>query len=39
MPKTHSPPPSGAAERLKEYLDIVNTAQEQKGKAVWYDFY
>jgi Mn-dependent DtxR family transcriptional regulator len=39
MPRTHSPPPSRAAERLKEYLDIVNTAQAQKGKAVWYDIY
>lgn len=39
MPRTHSPPPSRAAERLKEYLEIVNTAQSQKGKAVWYDIY
>jgi Mn-dependent DtxR family transcriptional regulator len=39
MPRTHSPPPSRAAERLKEYLDIVKTAQTQKGKAVWYDIY
>lgn len=39
MPRTHSPPPSRAAERLKEYLDIVNSAQAQKGKAVWYDIY
>jgi Mn-dependent DtxR family transcriptional regulator len=39
MPKSHSPPPSRAAERLKEYLDIVKSAQAQKGKAVWYDIY
>jgi hypothetical protein len=39
MPRTHSPPPSRAAERLKEYLDIVKTAQAQKGKALWYDIY
>jgi Mn-dependent DtxR family transcriptional regulator len=39
MARTHSPPPSRAAERLKEYLEIVKTAQAQKGKAVWYDIY
>ncbi len=39
MPRTHSPPPSRAAERLKEYLDIIQSAETQKGKAVWYDVY
>jgi Mn-dependent DtxR family transcriptional regulator len=39
MPRTHSPPPSRAAERLKEYLEIIKTSQAQKGKAVWYDIY
>jgi Mn-dependent DtxR family transcriptional regulator len=39
MPRHNSPPPSRAAERLKEYLDIVEAAQAQRGKALWYDFY
>ena len=39
MPRHNSPPPSRAAERLKEYLDIVELAQSHRGKALWYDFY
>jgi hypothetical protein len=39
MPKHAFPPPSRAAERLKEYLDITEAAQVQRGKALWYDFY
>ncbi len=39
MPPGKTPPPSKAAERLREYLDIVTAAQEQRGKALWYDFY
>lgn len=39
MPPGKTPPPSKAAERLREYLDIIATAQEQRGKALWYDVY
>jgi Mn-dependent DtxR family transcriptional regulator len=39
MPRHPSPPPSKAAQRLKEYLDIVAENQEKKGKTVWYDIY
>jgi len=39
MPRSSSPPPSRAAARLKEYLDIIETSQVQKGKALWYDVY
>jgi Mn-dependent DtxR family transcriptional regulator len=39
MPRGKTPPPSKAAERLREYLDIISTAQEQRGKALWYDVY
>ncbi len=39
MPKNVSPPPSRAAQRLKEYLDIIKAAETQKGKAFWYDVY
>ena len=39
MPKKSAPPPSRAAERLKEYLDIIESAEKQKGKALWYDIY
>ncbi|MCW4025301.1 MAG: hypothetical protein NWF01_09750 [Candidatus Bathyarchaeota archaeon] len=39
MPKKAAPPPSRAAQRLKEYLDIIKTAEDQKGKALWYDIY
>ena len=38
MPRPN-PPPSRAAERLKEYLEIVKAKQAEKGKAVWYDIY
>jgi Mn-dependent DtxR family transcriptional regulator len=34
-----APPPSRAAERLREYLEILATAQEQRGKTLWYDVY
>ncbi len=39
MPRNSAPPPSKAAERLKEYLDIIESAEAQKGKALWYDVY
>jgi len=39
MPSGKAPPPSKAAERLMEYLEIVRTAQAQRGKVLWYDFY
>ena len=34
-----APPPSRAAERLREYLEILAAAQEQRGKTLWYDIY
>ena len=34
-----APPPSRAAERLKEYLDIFDSAQSKRGKTLWYDIY
>lgn len=39
MPRGKTPPPSKAAERLREYLDIIAAAQGQRGKALWYDIY
>lgn len=39
MPRSKAPPPSKAAERLLEYLEIACTMQAQRGKALWYDFY
>ena len=39
MPREKAPPPSKAAERLKEYLDIVKAAEDQRGRVVWYDIY
>jgi Mn-dependent DtxR family transcriptional regulator len=39
MPKKSAPPPSRAAARLKEYLDIIESAEKQRGKALWYDIY
>jgi Mn-dependent DtxR family transcriptional regulator len=39
LPQKPAPPPSRAAQRLKEYLDIIQAAQDQKGKALWYDVY
>ena len=35
-----SPSPSRAAERLKEYLDIFESAKvKERGKTLWYDIY
>jgi len=34
-----APSPSRAAERLKEYLDIFDSAQAKRGKTLWYDIY
>jgi hypothetical protein len=34
-----APPPSRAAERLLEYLEIFKTAQISRGKTLWYDVY
>jgi len=34
-----TPPPSRAAERLLEYLNIFKAGQEQRGKTLWYDVY
>ncbi len=34
-----APPPSRAAERLKEYLDILDTSKAERGKTLWYDIY
>jgi len=39
LPRRRAPPPSRAAERLKEYLDIFDSAQEKRGKTLWYDIY
>lgn len=39
MSRGKSPPPSRAAERLREYLEIVKSAEEGRGKALWYDIY
>ncbi|WP_424359232.1 winged helix-turn-helix domain-containing protein [Methanocella sp. MCL-LM] len=39
MVRSRSPPPSKAAERLREYLDIVKLAEVERGKALWYDIY
>jgi Mn-dependent DtxR family transcriptional regulator len=39
MPRSRAPPPSKAAARLCEYLDIVSSSQEQRGKVLWYDVY
>ena len=33
------PPPSRAAERLKEYLDIFDSARAKRGKTLRYDIY
>jgi len=33
------PPPSRAAERLREYLDIIESMQVKRGYALWYDIY
>jgi Mn-dependent DtxR family transcriptional regulator len=34
-----TPSPSRAAQRLKEYLDIFDAAQEKRGKTLRYDIY
>ncbi len=34
-----APPPSRAAERLLEYLEIFKGGQESRGKTLWYDVY
>lgn len=39
MARKKSPPPSKAADRLKEYLDIISSMQVQRGRALWYDIY
>jgi hypothetical protein len=39
LPRRRAPPPSRAAERLKEYLDIFDSSQKQRGKTLWYDIY
>jgi len=39
MPSRAAPTPSKAAERLREYLDILHAAQEERGKILWYDVY
>jgi hypothetical protein len=39
MPRTRTPPPSRAAERLREYLDIIELKQIKRGKALRYDIY
>jgi predicted transcriptional regulator len=39
MPRTRTPPPSRAAERLREYLDIIALKQIERGKALRYDIY
>jgi Mn-dependent DtxR family transcriptional regulator len=33
------PPPSRTAERLREYLDIIEPMQAKHGHALWYDIY
>lgn len=39
MPRTRTPPPSRAAETLREYLDIIELKQIKRGKALRYDIY
>jgi len=39
MPVRAAPPPSKAAERLREYLDILYAAQQERGRILWYDVY
>ena len=38
MPNKRSPPPSKSSERVKEYLEIVEKAEIEKGCASGYDF-
>ena len=39
MPRARTPSPSRAAERLREYLDIIESKQIENGKALRYDIY
>ncbi|MFC1803615.1 hypothetical protein ACFL0D_06580 [Thermoproteota archaeon] len=39
MTSRAAPPPSRAAERLKEYLDIFDSADEKRGRTLRYDIY
>jgi Mn-dependent DtxR family transcriptional regulator len=39
MTSRAAPPPSRAAERLKEYLDIFDSAEEKRGRTLRYDIY
>ena len=39
MPQARTPSPSRAAERLREYLDIIAVKQIERGTAVKYDIY
>jgi Mn-dependent DtxR family transcriptional regulator len=38
MHRKSSPPPSESSERVREYLEIVNSAQTKQGFAKRYDF-
>jgi len=37
--RTPAPPPTKSADRLEEYLDIINSKQTKSGNAKWYDIY
>lgn len=39
MRRSRRPPPSRAAERLREYLDIIESMQAKRGHALRYDIY
>lgn len=39
MPREPAPSPSKSAERFKEYLEIIKTAQDKQGFARRYDIY
>ena len=39
MPSRVAPPPSKAAKRLKEYLDIFDVSKAELVKTLWYDIY
>ena len=39
MPRSRTPSPSRAAEKLREYLDIIASKQIERGKALRYDIY
>ena len=39
MHRSRRPPPSRAAERFREYLDIIDLMQAKRGKTLWYDIY